>query len=227
MSIMSVRSELFDVQCPMCPFLEHDEFDTDSDHLVAYKLTNAQIVGNFRLRRSPQQTLYSSTEFEIEDLLNSVGGCVEVSRACVRRLNDERTNRLVLHRLIQRMVSYAGLVKARYICGVLSVPLDEEERISGLVAALKNQQTIGLFDLSGVLPRGEVWEGPPLLSVKQNFRQLMPPLMFIFHRAGAVFSPNPFIDRIFNCVDFFGLLDLHSMSKYYARLYGELAKPSV
>jgi len=185
--------------------LDKDKFDDICDHLIIIEKSSGLIIGTYRLNCSLfTDKFYSSTEFDISNVLKLSGIKIELGRACL--LESYRKNS-VLILLWRGIAEYSKIVGAKYLFGLSSVKQIEESTALSLYDYLdKNYHSeIRVFPKKAFKAKEDV---------KSEFSlNLIPNLLKFYLRCGSLICGEPAYDKKLNCYDFFTILDLHSTTK--------------
>ncbi|MCM8828962.1 MAG: GNAT family N-acetyltransferase [Candidatus Omnitrophica bacterium] len=201
-----------------------DIYDFICDHLVVFDKEKQKYVGTYRLNLSSfSKKFYSAQEFDINNILRLPDIKLELGRACVDK--EYRTG-VIIGLLWRGLVEYIRASNARYLFGCSSVKTTDIKEASLLYLYLmKNHKAP---DELLVTPRknfripsfseyaaGLKYDSEQVAYVKK----LMPPLLSFYIKAGAFICGEPALDKAFQCVDFFTLLDLNNLTKEIERRY--------
>jgi L-ornithine Nalpha-acyltransferase len=195
--------------------LDEDQFDDRADHLLLYdQQHDGLLVGTYRfIRGETIDDFYSSTEFQIDNLVAMSGTKVELGRACLRR--EWRSN-LSLIGLFRGICEYVVATGCRFLFGCSSIDTTDPVDIVRLVTwfrryhmQLDDDHIEPLLHCRiRTLDHTSLWRRTWTQTDEDRVQELMPPLLRSYLRAGAKVSQRPIIDPEFNCTDFLTVLDL-------------------
>ena len=193
--------------------LDVDALDPWCDHLIVRELRTGSVVGTYRLlppdRAAVAGGCYAASEFDISSLDDIAGDLVELGRSCVHPLHR---NGAVIGLLWSAVIRYLLAGGYNWLSGCTSVPLAD----SGIQAASVWYQVSARYlspDRYAVDPH-RPWRPDPNSPV---IRAAMPPLLRGYLRLGAWVCGPPAQDPVFDCADFFMLLDLRRLSDRHLR----------
>lgn len=220
--VMKLRFQVFhkEYRKTQIPFgIDAEVFDLSADHLVIKDMKTNRIVGTYRLISSLWSShFYSQSEFNISELLELPGEKLELSRACV---HPDHRKGFVMHLLWRGLVQYIQKTDAKYLFGCSSIKTlnpDNVEALSSLFAE-KNH----VFKDIRVTPKENLSQQGSLFLIPETkveeVEELVPPLLQSYLKAGAKVSRLPAYDFDFQCVDFFTVLELSSLTEMYEKRY--------
>ena len=199
-----------------------DHLDHNADFLyVRHKATN-KIIATYRLihsKLSPE--FYSSSEFDISEFLDTDGGKLELSRACV---DSSQRNGIVLHLLWRGIATYMTSTASRYLFGLTSIQTYDLKVILETYHYLDANGHIGRdLEVQALKPHNLInWYGLSMHKTENTCPQLpdeAPALLRSYLRAGAQVYGAPALDQDFACFDFFTILDFNKLSKAHSKRY--------
>jgi putative hemolysin len=229
LEVLKLRYEVFhrEYRNKRFPFgIDVDSYDSTADYLIVRDDEARRIVGAYRIissRRS--KNFYSASEFDISKFVAEPGIKAELSRACIQRAHR---NGLVLTLLWRGLNEYLNVTGTRYLFGIPSIKTTNPAE-AALVATHFRRQGIS-SDNWGIQPIGEYrmadfdkemakHEGKETPALAKEVEELIPPLLKSYIKAGSKVIGLPALDRAFNCVDYFTVLDLDQMGDVYKRKY--------
>ncbi len=194
-----------------------DPFDLKADHLVVIEKKSHRFVGCYRFISSRfSNQFYSQTEFDISSFLKIEGNKLEMSRACIHK--DFR-NGQVMHLLWRGLMEYVRNVDARYLFGCSSVKTVAPEKIQQISQFLTEKgHSDPEMGVQPLIPPSAL-SGIEARAVSSEEDSALPPLFQSYLKAGARVAPKPYLDKEFQCVDFFTVLDLKKVTPNYERRY--------
>jgi len=218
---LRLRYEVFNLELSIAKSrsrLEFDAYDFRSEHLIAIDKTNGDIIGTYRINSAESvddlSTLYSSTEFEIENLpAEVISNGLEIGRACVS--TKHRGSRALLL-IWKSLAKYLTTQNKRFFFGCCSI--------------FTREPLIGPTVYSQLRANGFIH---PTVSVKPRHNGIdvsdmdvstpdckLPGLFESYLKLGAKVCGPPMYDEAFGSIDFFVLFDIAEMSDRYRRLFG-------
>ncbi len=222
-SVLKLRYEVFlreglNLNFPLG--MDVDRWDPLADHLMVIDTRNGQLIGTYRLISSSfSNDFYSQSEFELAPFLTTLGGKLELSRACIKA---SYRSTAAISLLWRGIAAYANAVGARYLFGCASIKTMDRHVADDLIGYFRKE---GMFETKeGVTPhpnfRMPAASSPrdpnaPPLSV----REAIPPLLGSYLRAGAKVLCEPALDRSFKCLDFLTVLDFANINAAFERRY--------
>jgi len=205
--------------------IDIDRFDHICDHLMVVEKSSGDCVGTYRLNSSLFTTsFYSSTEFNIKNILLLNGNKLELGRACIQK---EYRNTLSFAMLWKGLSEYIKKTGTRYIFGCSSIKATKLDQIAPLYIYLRARHFA--TDDYRVYPRRKYTfrylsryvknhdkciEKEPYIPDKCLFA-----LLKFYLRSGAEICGEPALDREFMCSDFFTLLDMEKLDDQIERKF--------
>lgn len=207
--------------------IDSDKYDRFSEHLVVIdkSYSSKKVVGTYRLLNSKKlpknMELYTSTEFNIKNLLAREEKILEVGRSCVdKNYRDGRIIKLLWRGLASQIVSQ----KVDLVIGCASFFEKNVDMIKDQLSYLihfhcppKNYNTFPLISKKVNLDIVKKEE----LELKKVFRKL-PPLIKAYTRTGAWIGKGAVLDNVFNTIDVCIILKSKNMHKKYLSLAQEI-----
>ncbi|NBW98806.1 GNAT family N-acetyltransferase [bacterium] len=216
--VLQFRYEVFhrEFQNKMIPFgIDWEALDAKADHLVIEDLQTDQIVGTYRLiSTSFGNTLYSNTEFDLDEFLKTPGVKLELSRACIHR---NYRNGSVITLLWRGVCEYIAALKADEVIGCSSVNTMDGREVARMISSLAKQRS--QLESFTILPRESYLRRNGLHLVNQSKVEAIPSLLQVYLKAGAKVSLHPAWDYDFHCVDFFTVLKVEHMKSNFKSKY--------
>ncbi|MCB0405921.1 MAG: GNAT family N-acetyltransferase [Bdellovibrionales bacterium] len=204
--------------------IDKDRYDKDAELLVLVDNRIHRVVGCYRLICSDiTDQFYSASEFDLSGFLKLSGVKLELSRACVHKNYRSGT---AIHLLWRGIAKYMELTSARYLFGCSSVLTTDISTLHALYSDLIRKNALN--DSLAVFAREEfridhfqVWlerfRNQPAPAAETQLP--IPPLMRSYLKAGALIAAEPALDRKYNCIDFFTVMDLNGLSQVYEKKY--------
>ncbi len=213
--------------------IDIDQFDFISDHLLVIDKRTNQCIGSYRMISSTySKEFYSQTEFDIDNILKIEGNKLELGRACI---NTENRNGLTIALLWIGITEYIKHSKANYLFGCSSVKTTDFFQIGSVFKYLKDHYYSD--DSLRVYPKKEF----QTLKTAFDYRhlttytdflnkldhsyhpkiatKLVPSLLKSYLKAGALICGEPALDKEFQCVDFFTLLNVEDLTSKVTRKF--------
>ncbi|MBK1784225.1 GNAT family N-acetyltransferase [Prauserella cavernicola] len=193
--------------------LDVDEFDDVCDHLVVEHEPTGEVVGTYRLLPPGRsRELYSSGEFDVENLDPLRESLVEAGRSCV---HPDHRGGAVINLMWSALARYTLLSGNRFLAGCASVPLADGGRAAAATRQLAESRHAapGEFRVQPHRP----WAPTP--SVEKPTYADVPPLLRGYLRLGAWVCGPPAHDPEFGVADFFVLLPLDRVDERYLRYF--------
>jgi putative hemolysin len=197
---------------------DQDEFDSVADHVAIFDRRSSRLAGVYRLiPATPSAKFYSSTEFEIDDLLAVPGHKVELSRACI---HPDYRNGIVISLLWRGIAEYAKSSGADFLFGLSSITTTN---VAEIVRIHRYFERAGMVDLSRRIKARDGFriDGFEELRVPDEADGPLdiPSLFKTYLKAGAKICSQPVIDRDFNCADWLTMLNLNTMTAAFDRRF--------
>ncbi len=201
--------------------MDMDSFDLSFDHLIIIHKQTQRIIGTYRLNSTLfNKKFYSSTEFNIKNILRLNGNKLELGRACIHR--DFR-NSLVLSILWKGLWEYIQKTETVYLFGCSSVMTTDFQKALGLYTYLMEKHDGGEIIRVNPLARFSFKNMHKALENLKNEsdilyeigeKEKMIPSLFRFYlKQGAKVCGEPALDKQLKCIDFFTLLDISALKK--------------
>lgn len=203
---------------------DKDKYDKSADLLVLIDNRIHRVVGCYRLISSEvTDQFYSSSEFDLSAFLKLSGVKLELSRACVHKNYRSGT---AIHLLWRGIAKYMELSKARYLFGCSSVLTTDIGALHALYSSLIEKKALNdsldisarreykIEDFDRWLTRFKTSAAP-----EADNQLSVPPLMRSYLKAGARICAEPALDKKYNCIDFFTVMDLDGLSQSYEKKY--------
>ncbi|MCD8566606.1 MAG: GNAT family N-acetyltransferase [Alphaproteobacteria bacterium] len=210
---------------------DFDDYDAYADHLVVVDLEGGphNIVGTYRLLRREKAEeyghFYSSTEYDLTQLLESGASLLELGRSCV--LPEYRAGS-VLQLLWQGIANYIMDHKIDLMFGCASLHSTNIEELAGPLSymyhyhlapnGLRPRAVEGRFIDMNMIPKEDI-------NPRAMFSEL-PPLIKGYLRIGALIGDGAVIDPIFNTTDVCIVAQSHMVTKRYRNHYERKSQKS-
>jgi putative hemolysin len=228
--VLRLRYEVFHgefMNKPATDGVDYDEFDPLADHLIITDRKTDQIVGTYRVISSKfSPKFYSSHEFEIDGLLELPGEKLELGRACVKAAYRSG---IVIHLLWRGLAEYASRLNVEYLFGCASIKSSAPADIVAVSRFLEQEgymssENLGIRPtLAYEIPKMDehMRNCPTELSPDQcaRVKELVPPLLETYFKAGAKVCGLPAYDPEFECIDFFTVLKFSSLQEMFRKRY--------
>jgi len=205
--------------------LDYDPLDLHCDHLLILDKASGICAGTYRLNSSLfHNRFYSQSEFKMPQILNLKGNKLELGRACV---HPDYRNSLTLALLWKGINRYLRMSGSKYLFGCSSIQTMDLDQIIHAHFFFKRFH-FAAHSLR-VKPRRKyriraLRQYDPLFPMLhdhflENYRSSLPPLIKFYLKAGAVICGEPALDKHFQCIDFFTLLDTSRLDDHINRKY--------
>lgn len=203
--------------------LDRDRYDDYCQHLLVRLADTGQVIGSTRILTQQGARLaggfYSENEFDLDALLPLPGQVIEIGRTCI---HPDYRNGATIQTLWMGLAEFMGTHRVDYLFGCASIGL--EQGVEPVNHMLQRLQEKYLAPPSfKVVPRDgfsektvKAWEGKP---------PKLPPLLSAYMRLGAWVVGKACVDREFNCVDVFILLDVNNLSSRYRKHFALEQEP--
>ena len=202
-----------------------DRFDPQCDHIaIIDKEKGGAICGTYRILCSRfHQRFYSEEEFDISRFLAIEGVKVELGRACVAQENRHGG---VIDLLWKGIAKYIELSGAQYLFGCSSINTVDANTTKCITKFFQDGGHLSdefgvvtvppyVFDRGQGLPAST--SSTPLTPLEA--KGLIPPLLRSYLNAGAKVHGPPALDKNFECIDYFTIIDLNQLSPSHQRRY--------
>jgi putative hemolysin len=200
--------------------LDLDDFDSLCDHLVIRSNETGEICGTYRMLASTNtKRFYSQNEFCIDHFLDAKGVKLELGRACI---HPDHRNGSVIDLLWKGIGEYSRKSKADYLFGCSSIMTMSPVMTKAILKSMRGQGMLSeeflirplvkyRMSLKGVV-------GEDLFEERFVMSQI-PSLLRSYINAGAKVFGKPALDKDFQCIDFFTILNLKELSPSYEKRY--------
>jgi putative hemolysin len=207
--------------------IDMDHFDLICDHLMVIDKEEDTCVGTYRLNSSLfTDTFYSSTEFNIHNILDLNGTKLELGRVCIAQ---GYRNTLSIAMLWKGMIEYVKKTNTRFIFGCSSIKTTDLTEVIPVYLHIRAKHFCD--ESCMVYPRRKFryrnfqqyidqYTGPHYTEQKPDFPdRCFSSLLKFYLRCGAVVCGEPALDRDFLCTDFFTLLDITRIDRQVERKF--------
>lgn len=206
--------------------LDIDRFDSICDHLTVIEKKSGAMIGTYRFNSSAfSDEFYSSTEFDIANIIKLKGNKLELGRACIHK--DYR-NGLTISLLWAGIAEYLKASESKYLFGCSSVKTTDFYQIANVYKYLKESsyapEELQVFPLKKFKVNGLASYAEFLGKISASYdpkvaRKMVPSLLKTYIRAGAVVCGEPALDKDFQCIDLLTLMDITKMEKSFSRKF--------
>ncbi len=206
--------------------IDIDKMDYICDHLVIVDKKTSRVIGTYRLNSSKfTDSFYSTSEFNLDEILKLEGTKLELGRACI---DKDHRNGVVITMLWRGISEYIQRTETRYMFGCASVKTMESLEIGLVTKYLTDQgyttneygvnptRKYKVKQLATVL---DYIEKNPFEYNQEEVGKLIPALFKSYMKAGAKLCGEPALDRDFHCIDFLTLLDLGKLNPAHKAKY--------
>lgn len=203
-----------------------DLFDSICDHLIIIDKQNKNVVGTYRMNNSTlAKKFYSSTEFNLDKIVNGVKNCVELGRACIA---EDHRNGIVISLLWRGIYSYMKSCNADILFGCSSIK-NINSRQAALV--LKYFESMDLTETvftaspeyNFKVPLIEEYFDQHRLDLAADelieAKALIPSLLKSYLKFGAKVAGEPAWDSDMGCVDFLTVMRVDNLSAQIERKF--------
>ena len=194
--------------------LDHDAFDSLSDHLAIYDRKTKQMIATCRLNCSLfSDTFYSETEFDFASLLNRPETKLEIGRVCVHSAFRRGIVLILLWRAIAEYMTKTGS-KILFGCGSVMTESPREAHLiyqylkeEGKVRDDFRVKPIGKFVNPEFAQMNLAPALPLSLPERLMAKSLLPSLCNSYFEIGCYVPGPPAFDSKFRCIDFLTVLE--------------------
>ena len=180
-----------------------------NETLATYRLLCSKFTSKF----------YSENEFNLNKLLDNNKVKLELGRACVAT-SKRRTN--VVYLIWKGLATYMNEVNSDYVFGCTSLNTVDYNTAMAVYDFLKKEHFDDRFNINPLQEYAfneiEKKESTEFINEEQA-SLLIPTLLKSYISAGSKICSLPAIDRDFNCVDLFTILDLENITPKYHKKY--------
>lgn len=190
-----------------------DQYDNLCDHLICYDVVNQEVAGTYRLVLEEHikdiGSFVTETEYDISKLKSEK--LLELGRAVVK---EEYRNGAVIKLLWRGLIKYANLNNIKYMFGTGSFQgvniLDYDHALSYIYFNHLSPQDVR------VQAREDSRSNLNLIKREdldlRKVKEQMPALIKGYIKIGATFGEDAYIDKPFNSIDVFVLLDVEKVN---------------
>ena len=203
----------------LCTGLDFDKFDLKADHILLLDKRSGKVIGTYRILSSDLvKHFYSEQEFQFEEFLQLPGLKLELGRACI---HPDYRKSVAIHLVWKGLGRYAKLTNADYMFGCSSVKSQSKILLLDTLEQLGDSYSSQKFN---VRPRFKYrfFLEKNKLNLVENCKDLIPPLLSSYLKAGAIALGEPAYDRDFKCFDVFTCLNLKKLPLKYIKRYMEI-----
>ncbi len=228
--VLRLRHEVFLEECAgqrHLTGLDFDEYDLLCDHLVVIDSEKDEVLGTYRVICSRfSEKFYTSSEFDISNLLALNGVKLELGRACIRKTH--RTG-IVIQLLWRAIAQYIKESKADYLFGCASVFTQKPVEAAAIQLYLKKRgaltdealvQPIGKYIDSQVEECVEFLSRPEFGFDPDAASKMVPALFKSYLKLGSKICGLPANDRKFQCYDYVTLQEIKAFGQSIEKKYG-------
>lgn len=196
-----------------------DQFDALCDHLIIVEKTSKKVVGTYRMNNSiVAKDFYSSTEFNLERIVDGNRNCVELGRACI---DHEHRKGTVISLLWRGIYTYMKSVEADLLFGCSSIKKMNSRQAALL---LRYFETNNMIDTVYKTNPQYVFKVPLFEEYLEHYQSelteeqtaeaqsLIPSLLKSYLKYGAKVAGEPAWDTEMTCVDFLTVMRVENLS---------------
>ena len=203
--VLKLRREVFLLEFAQMSEEEagHDfeSYDMESDFLMIMNKRTGELLGTYRMICSTySEKFYSSSEFNIDELISMKGTKLELSRACVGK--DHRSG-IMIHLLWKGIAEYLIKSKAKYMFGCCSLTNLELANVVEVYNYLHDHEGLGSeFEIS-VRQNYNIISLDGIISKKVDSHKpkgVVPAFLQSYIHAGAKVYGAPAYDQAFHCL---------------------------
>ena len=203
-----------------------DKLDFACDHLAIVDAKTARVVGTYRLNSSLfNNVFYSSSEFEMKQVLEIPGPKLEMGRACIDKRHRNGVVIALLWRGIAEYIQKTG-TKVLLGCGSIKTTDIREAALVAHYMAEGGYQTdqFGVvptkkFRMAGLPKKMAELKSHPEKYSHEEAKKLVPALVKSYFSAGAKVCGEPALDTDFQCIDFLTVLLIDELSPLFKGKY--------
>lgn len=189
-----------------------DPYDPFCKHIVVRDVYSGQVAASTRvlLHEDAERAggFYSSTEFDMQHLLDSGARMMEIGRTCVHP--DYRSGSAI-SMVWQGLARLLDIRAYDYLVGCASIAMNDGGGEAIAIYEMLRQKYL-LEENLQVVPRLKL---PPRRASAN--RPTLPPLLKAYIRLGARIGGEPCWDPVFNTADLFIVLSPDAVQRKYAR----------
>ncbi len=209
---------------------EFDKYDDICDHLLIFDHNLGRgadaVVGTYRLiRQNPSESVggfYSTSEYDIGKILNFPGNLLELGRSCV---HEKYRTRPTLQLLWRGIAAYVFHHKIDLLFGCASFPGGNINQHAEAVSYLYHYHLAPEHLRVRTLPHlyADMNLMPKSAIDPRRALSALPPLIKGYMRLGGFFGDGAFIDRQFNSIDVFVIVQTDLITDKYFKYYERTA----
>lgn len=206
--------------------IDYDKYDLKFDHLAVIDKESGDFVGTYRLNSSQfNSSFYSESEFHMDKILSLKGSKLELGRACIEpAFRDGAT----MGALLKGIGRYIEATDSRYVIGCSSVYRTDSFRVA-LIHSFVEKNYYSPKELR-VKPKQKykvkrfgklvkIADEPRFDHFRNAAAKSIPALLNMYLKAGGYICGKPALDKSFNCVDYFTLLDMEKINKSFKKRF--------
>ncbi len=208
--------------------LDTDQFDEICDHLIIIENKTKKIVGTYRLNCSSHSNkFFSSSEFQIQNILDQNVIKLELGRACIY---EEYRKGAVILMLWRGIVEYMTKANAQILFGCATVVTNSPDESALLYHYLKQNNQIDTkfnvvptkdYEMKNIDTYIEKYNRPLTEDEKSEAKKILPPLCEAYLNMGCLMSGIPAFDKAFDCIDFLTILEVEKLDPVLWKKLGD------
>jgi len=199
-----------------------DRYDHNARHLIVKDETKNRVIAGYRLIEGQSfDQYYSSSEFDLGQLMNLNGRKLELSKAVVHR---NYRNGKTIQLLWKGLLKYAEFRRIDFLFGIPSVQTTCQNEANSILDWFRSN---GHFSESIAEPHQEYKTSG---NVKLNYSdvgEVIPSLLKVYLKSGAKIVSGPAIDLKYRCTDYLMILDMNQLGERYRNKFQSKSNPLV
>ncbi len=207
--------------------IDTDEYDDICDHLIITENKTKKIVGTYRLNCSTHSnTFFSSTEFQIQNILKQDKIKLELGRACIY---EEYRKGAVILMLWRGIAEYMRKTEAKILFGCATVVTNSPDESALLYHYLKQKNQIDTkfdvvptknYEMKNIGQFIERYNRSLTDDEMAKAKKILPPLCEAYLNIGCLMSGIPAYDAAFDCIDFLTILETEKLDQVFWKKIG-------
>ncbi|MEI8026619.1 MAG: GNAT family N-acyltransferase [Pseudomonadota bacterium] len=199
-----------------------DRYDRNARHLIVKDESTNKVVAGYRLIEGQSaDEYYSSSEFDLSQLMDFNGKKLELSKAVVHR--NYRTGK-TLQLLWKGLLKYAEFRRIDFLFGIPSVQTTCQQEANSILDWFRSN---GHFSESIAEPHGEFKTSGKLRLNYSDVSEVIPSLLKVYLKSGARIVSGPAIDLKYKCTDYLMVLPLDQLGEKFRNKFQSRSGPLV